>query len=59
MREELYLIQSFEFDVTGNAATEYGTQTGEYEEVFALDRCLGDHVVDTLLRSTSALGFGG
>ena len=54
-----YLIQSFEFDETGNIVTEYGTKTGEYEEVFALDRCLGDHVVDRLLRSTDALGFGG
>ena len=54
-----YLIQSFEFDEAGNAVTEYGTQTGEYEEVFALDRCLGDHVLDTMLRSTDTLGFGG
>ena len=54
-----YLIQSFEFDATANVITEYGTQTAEYEEVFALDRCLGDHVLDTLLRSTNALGFEG
>jgi hypothetical protein len=53
-----YLMQSFEFDSTANAVTEYGTQTGEYEEVFALDKCLGDHVLDTLLESTNALGFG-
>ena len=44
-----YIIQSFEFDTSGNAVTEYGTQTGEYEEVFAIDRCFGDHVVQTLL----------
>jgi hypothetical protein len=51
-----YIIQSFEFDSQGNVATEYGTMTGEYEEVFALDRCMGDHVTQTLLDSASALG---
>ena len=54
-----YLIQSFEFDETANVVTEYGTQTSEYEEVFAVDRCLGDHVLDTMLTATKALGFGG
>jgi hypothetical protein len=44
-----YIIQSFEFDVQGNAVTEYGTMTGEYEEVFSIDRCFGDHVLQTLL----------
>lgn len=53
-----YLIQDFEFDVQGNVVTEYGTMTGEYEEVFALDRCLGDHVLETILEATSSLGFG-
>lgn len=53
-----YIIQSFEFDETGNAVTEYGTTTGEYEEVFAIDRCFGDHVLETLLESTAALGAG-
>jgi hypothetical protein len=53
-----YLIQSFEFDLQGNAATEYGTQTGEYEEVFSLDHCLGDHVLETMLEATDSLGFG-
>jgi hypothetical protein len=53
-----YIIQSFEFDTQGNAATEYGTQTGEYEEVFSVDRCFGDHVLETALESTAALGFG-
>lgn len=51
-----YIIQSFEFDLQGNIATEYGTQTGEYEEVFSIDRCIGDHVLETLLESTSRLG---
>jgi hypothetical protein len=54
-----YIIQSFEFDSAGNLVTEYGTQTGEYEEVFAIDRCLGDHVLETALESTRELGFGG
>jgi hypothetical protein len=53
-----YLIQSFEFDAQGNAVTEYGTTTGEYEEVFALDHCLGDHVLETMLEASDALGFG-
>lgn len=53
-----YIIQSFEYDAQGNAATEYGTGTGEYEEVFAVDRCIGDHVLETLLESADDLGFG-
>lgn len=53
-----YIIQSFEFDTQANAVTHYGTQTGEYEEVFAVDRCFGDHVLETVLESTGALGFG-
>ncbi|HEX9643063.1 MAG TPA: hypothetical protein VGC11_03550, partial [Acidimicrobiia bacterium] len=52
-----YIIQSFEFDTAANVATEYGTQTNEYEEVFAIDRCFGDHVLADLLAATSALGF--
>lgn len=50
-----YIIQSFEFDVLANAATEYGTQTGEYEEVFAADRCIGDHVLETILEASEEL----
>ncbi|MEX2392988.1 MAG: hypothetical protein WD826_00780 [Actinomycetota bacterium] len=50
-----YIIQSFEFDLAGNVVTEYGTMTGEYEEVFAIDRCFGDHVLETLLASTRSL----
>ncbi|MGH2759642.1 MAG: hypothetical protein ACRDKJ_08760 [Actinomycetota bacterium] len=53
-----YIIQSFEYDLQGGAVTEYGTQTGEYEEVFSIDRCFGDHVLETLLESTETLGFG-
>ncbi len=47
-----YLIQSFEFDLSANVATEYGTMTGEYEEVFATDRCIGDHVLETMLEAS-------
>ena len=54
-----YIIQSFEFDASGNVVTEYGTRTGEYEEVFAVDRCIGDHVLQTILDATAALGAGG
>lgn len=53
-----YIVQSFEYDMQGNVVTEYGTGTGEYEEVFATDRCLGDHVLETILESTEALGAG-
>ena len=53
-----YIIQSFEFDLQGGAVTEYGTRTGEYEEVFAIDRCFGDHVLDTMLEATAAVGAG-
>lgn len=52
-----YIIQSFEFDVMSNAATEYGTQTAEYEEFFSIDRCFGDHVIQTLLDTSRELGF--
>ncbi|MGH2662798.1 MAG: hypothetical protein ACRDH8_08305 [Actinomycetota bacterium] len=54
-----YIIQSFEFDTEGNMVTEYGTGTGEYEEVFAIDRCFGDHVLETVLEATRDLGAGG
>lgn len=52
-----YIIQSFEYDKLGNAVTEYGTQNGEYEEVFAIDHCFGDHVLDVLLTSITELGM--
>jgi hypothetical protein len=52
-----YIIQSFEYDTQGNAVTEYGTMTGEYEEVFAVDRCFGDHVLQTMLDIGRTLGF--
>jgi hypothetical protein len=52
-----YIIQSFEFDDTANVATEYGTMTGEYEEVFSLDHCFGDHIMQTMLDVSHAVGF--
>ncbi len=52
-----YIIQSYEYDTQGNVVTEYGTMTGEYEEVFAVDRCFGDHVLQTMLDVSRALGF--
>ena len=53
-----YVPQSIEFDTLANVITEYGVPIGEYEEVFAIDRCFGDHVLETLLESTAALGAG-
>ena len=52
-----YIIQSFEFDILSNVVTEYGTMTAEYEEFFAIDRCFGDHVTQTLLEEAGKLGF--
>jgi hypothetical protein len=54
-----YIIQSIEYDLQGNIVTEYGTGTGEYEEVFSIDRCFGDHVLEAMLESTRRLGAGG
>ena len=55
-----YIIQSFEYDTAGAGAVgEYGTTHGEYEEVFAIDRCFGDHVLESVLESTKSLGAGG
>jgi hypothetical protein len=52
-----YIIQSFEFDVLSNAVTEYVTETAEYEEFFSIDRCFGDHVIQTMLDAAKTLGF--
>lgn len=52
-----YIIQSFEFDYQGGVVTEYGTQTGEYEEVFSIDHCFGDHVLETMLQSAAEVGL--
>jgi hypothetical protein len=37
---------------------EYATMHGEYEEVFSIDRCFGDHVLESALESTGALNAG-
>ena len=50
-----YIIQSFEFDRSTNVVTHYGAGTSHYEEVFSLDHCLGDHILDTLLASGRAV----
>jgi hypothetical protein len=52
-----YIMQSFEFDNTTSVVTEYGTQTAEYEEVFAIDHCFGDHVLQEMLDRGAALGL--
>ena len=52
-----YIIQSFEYDTQGNVVTEHGTMTGEYNETFAVDRCFGDHVMQTMLDVSRELGF--
>jgi hypothetical protein len=52
-----YIIQSFEYDTQANVVTQYGTMTGEYEEVFSIDRCFGDHVMQTMLDVGRTLGF--
>jgi hypothetical protein len=42
-----YIIQSFEVDPVGGVLTNVDGGTAEYEETFMLDRCFGDHVVQT------------
>lgn len=52
-----YIIQSFEVDPAGGALT-YADVNGspaEYEEFFMLDRCFGDHVLQTQLDIASTL----
>lgn len=53
-----YIIQNFEYDLQGNVVGEYVAGTGEYEEVFSIDRCFGDHVLETMLEATADLGAG-
>jgi hypothetical protein len=52
-----YIIQSFEADPAGGIA-EYvpGVDLAEYEEFFLIDRCFGDHVLQTQLEVAAALG---
>jgi hypothetical protein len=44
-----YIIQSFEVDPLGGPAQYVPESQGEYEETFMLDRCFGDHVLETQL----------
>jgi hypothetical protein len=48
-----YVIQHFEVDPAGGVTSNAGL--GEYEEEFMLDRCFGDHVLETELRLVDAL----
>ena len=52
-----YIIQSFEVDPIGGVA-EYVPEidVAEYEEFFMIDRCFGDHVLQTQLEVVSDLG---
>ncbi|CAN5644728.1 hypothetical protein BH20ACT2_BH20ACT2_24590 [soil metagenome] len=49
-----YLIQSFEVDPLGGPTSATGAT--EYEETFMLDRCFGDHVLETQLELLDQLG---
>jgi hypothetical protein len=55
-----YIIQSYEVDPAGGLVSNVDTQgngdIGEYEEEFMLDRCFGDHVLETMLRLGRELG---
>ena len=44
-----YIIQDFEVDVTGGVTNNTDPPLGEYEEEFMVDRCFGDHVLQTQL----------
>jgi hypothetical protein len=55
-----YIIQSYETDPAGglssNIDTEGNGKIGEYEEEFMLDKCFGDHVLETMLQLGRGLG---
>ena len=51
-----YIIQHFEVDPAGGVTSNDPLEAGEYEEEFMLDRCFGDHVLDTQLQLADALG---
>ncbi|MEY2474959.1 MAG: hypothetical protein QOG87_274 [Actinomycetota bacterium] len=48
-----YIIQHFEVDPAGGLTS--NADLGEYEEEFMLDRCFGDHVLETQLQLADAL----
>ncbi|HZN14687.1 MAG TPA: hypothetical protein VFB78_10495 [Acidimicrobiales bacterium] len=55
-----YIIQSYEVDPVGGAPSNIDTMgfgdVAEYEEEFMLDRCFGDHVLETMLSVGRGLG---
>jgi hypothetical protein len=48
-----YVIQHFEVDAAGGLTS--NANMGEYEEEFMVDRCFGDHVLDTQLQLAGEL----
>ena len=48
-----YIIQHFEVDAAGGLTS--NANMGEYEEEFMVDRCFGDHVLQTQLDLLGAL----
>ena len=52
-----YVIPSVEVDPAGGVLTNVPElEAAEYEETFMLDRCFGDHVLETALEVAKALG---
>jgi hypothetical protein len=55
-----YIIQSYEVDPVGGLPSNIDTMglgnVAEYEEEFMLDRCFGDHVVETMIAVGRSLG---
>ena len=51
-----YIIQHFEVDPMGGVANNTDPPLGEYEEEFMVDRCFGDHVLQTQLDLINQLG---
>lgn len=51
-----YIIQHFETDPAGGLTSNTDPALGEYEEEFMVDRCFGDHVLQTQLDLLRALG---
>ena len=49
-------IQHFEVDLGGGLTSNTDPSLGEYEEEFMVDRCFGDHVLQTQLDLLRALG---
>lgn len=52
-----YIIQSYEFDEASQAVVGDAFGLAEYEEILSIDRCIGDHVVEHLIRATQDVGL--